>query len=68
MRATGLPQNRLSRRDRRRKIRSLVMQGVLIGAGVLAVLPLLSVFLYVLQKGLGGVNFAFFTALPNPVG
>ena len=44
------------------------MQGVLIGAGVLAVLPLLSVFLYVLQKGLGGVNFAFFTALPKPVG
>lgn len=60
--------NRLSRRDRRRKGTNQLMHGVLFGAGLLAILPLLSVFLYVLQKGLGGLNIEFFTELPKPVG
>lgn len=59
---------RLSRRDRRRRFMNRLMHGVLYVAGGLAILPLLSVFLYVLSKGLGGVNWAFFTELPKPVG
>jgi phosphate transport system permease protein len=60
--------SRLSRRDRRRKGMNQLMHLVLFAAGLMAVLPLLSVFIYVLQKGLGGINFAFFTELPKPVG
>ncbi|HEX4925250.1 MAG TPA: hypothetical protein VFV50_14245, partial [Bdellovibrionales bacterium] len=42
---------------------------VMLGLGsALAIVPLVSVFTYVLKKGLSGVNLDFFTQLPLPVG
>lgn len=35
---------------------------------VLALLPLFSILYYVAVRGLGGINWAFFTELPKPVG
>jgi phosphate transport system permease protein len=37
-------------------------------ASVLAIVPLLSVFVYVFQQGFPALNWAFFTNLPAPVG
>jgi phosphate transport system permease protein len=39
-----------------------------VGATALAIVPLFSVLYYVAARGLGGVNLAFFTELPAPVG
>ncbi len=52
----------------RRKVVDQVVRGACVGATVLALVPLVSVMYYVAQKGLGGVNLAFFTELPKPVG
>lgn len=56
------------KRDTRRKIVDRVMMVVLGLGSALAVVPLVSVFTYVLKKGLSGVNLDFFTKLPVPVG
>jgi phosphate transport system permease protein len=37
-------------------------------ATLLALLPLVSVLYYVSSRGIGGINLAFFTELPKPVG
>lgn len=41
---------------------------VLALATLLAIIPLFSIFWYVLRQGLPGLNFEFFTHLPTPVG
>lgn len=51
-----------------RKIRSMVMLGAIWTVAVVAIVPLLFVFYYVLRMGLPAVNFDFFTQLPAPVG
>lgn len=51
-----------------RKMKSALATGLCMLAGVLVVLPLGLVFFYLLQKGAGSVNLAFFTQLPKPVG
>jgi phosphate transport system permease protein len=56
--------------------RSIVTRGLVdravtvlcVAATVLAIVPLFSVLYYVAARGLGGVNLAFFTELPAPVG
>jgi phosphate transport system permease protein len=58
----------LSLRDGRRKAVNHLMVGVLLAASLLAILPLASIFAYVLQQGLPALNGAFFTQLPKPVG
>lgn len=44
------------------------MHFLLITASLCALLPLISVFIYVLRQGLPGFHFDFFTQLPKPVG
>lgn len=58
----------LTLRDRRRKAFNRFMKVVLFGAAVLAVFPLLSVFMYVLRQGFPSLNLEFFTHLPASVG
>jgi phosphate transport system permease protein len=53
---------------RRRKLVDLLTRGACVGATALAILPLLSVLLYVAAKGLSGLSLSFFTELPKPVG
>ncbi len=60
--------DRLSRRDVRRRYTNRFMHGILGICAVLAITPLVSVFAYVVERGFGGVNWAFFTELPKPVG
>ncbi len=60
--------NRLDAKDRRRKYKNRLMYGVLFAAALIAILPLLSVFVYVIQQGLPAINRDFFVHLPTPVG
>jgi phosphate transport system permease protein len=53
---------------RRRKLVNFFMCVLLAAAAALALIPLLSVFQYVLQQGLPALNLSFFTELPKPVG
>jgi len=39
-----------------------------IGTAVLVLVPLLAIFVYLLIKGIGSLNWAFLTQLPKPVG
>lgn len=57
-----------ARLDFRRTVVNRLMLGLLGAASLLAVLPLLFVLYYVVRRGLGGLNLAFFTELPKPVG
>ena len=53
------------------KFRKLVNSGFRVACGaavLLALLPLVSVLFFTAARGLGGVNLAFFTELPKPVG
>jgi phosphate transport system permease protein len=59
---------KLSQWDFRRKIINRFFMGLLVLASVLAIVPLLSVFVYVFQQGFPALNWAFFTNLPAPVG
>jgi phosphate transport system permease protein len=61
-------QAHLSAHDFKRKQTNRIMVGVLIGMSVLAVFPLLNVFVYVLRQGLPALDLSFFTELPKPVG
>lgn len=60
--------DRLAARDSRRKAKNRLMKLVLLGMALLAILPLFSVFIYVLMRGLPALNAAFFLHLPAPVG
>ncbi len=39
-----------------------------IGAAVLVIVPLMAIFIYLLIKGMGALNWAFLTQTPKPVG
>jgi phosphate transport system permease protein len=54
--------------DFRRKLINRLFMTLLVLASLLAIVPLLSVFMYVLQQGLPALNLSFFTHLPAPVG
>jgi phosphate transport system permease protein len=58
----------LAAHDFRRKWINRAMVLVLAGAALLAVVPLLQIFLYVVTQGISSLNWAFFTELPKPVG
>src|SRR5664279_774909 len=53
---------------KRRRIVSGFMLVVLIGAAVLAVLPLIFIFGHLLTLGLSSLSWDFFTKMPKPVG
>jgi phosphate transport system permease protein len=60
--------DRLAIRDFRRKLTNRFFTALLALAALLAIIPLFSVFAYVVQQGYSAVNLHFFTQLPAPVG
>ena len=52
----------------RRKFTDVVVRSACVLAAVIALIPLISVLYYVTLRGIGGINIAFFTELPKPVG
>jgi phosphate transport system permease protein len=59
---------RTARTLKRRRIVNGMMLTVFVGAAVLAVLPLLFIFLHLLELGIGSLSWDFFTKMPKPVG
>ena len=55
-------------RARWRRCNSRIMVGLLVGAAVLAVLPLLLILGTLIVKGAGSINLGFFTRMPVPPG
>ena len=53
---------------KRRRIVNGIMLTVFVGAAVLAVLPLIFIFLHLLKLGIGSLSWDFFTKMPKPVG
>jgi phosphate transport system permease protein len=53
---------------RRRHAVNRVAQAVMVGCTVAVLIPLVLIFAYLLMKGVGSLNLAFFTNLPKPVG
>jgi phosphate transport system permease protein len=53
---------------RRRKLVDLLARGACVAAALIAIVPLISVLLYVLAKGSAGFSLSLFTELPKPVG
>lgn len=51
-----------------RSMADKVFRAVCVGCVGLALVPLASVLYYVIARGIGGLSWAFFTALPGPVG
>lgn len=60
--------NFLSRRHRRRKLFNRLMMSLLSFGTLFAIAPLFAVVGYIAWKGFPGLNLAFFTDLPVPVG
>ena len=58
----------LTERHSRRKIVDALVRGLCLVATVLALIPLGLVLYYVTSRGIGGIDLAFFTELPKPVG
>lgn len=51
-----------------RKLVDAVVRGLCLAATLLALIPLGLVLFYVTSRGIGGLDWAFFTELPKPVG
>ncbi len=51
-----------------RKFKSATMMGATVAATLLTLVPLFWVLGYLLKQGLSGIDLAFFTSLPRPVG
>jgi phosphate transport system permease protein len=58
----------LARADFRRTWTNRLMLGALGAASIVAILPLIFVLYYVIQRGFAGLSLRFFTELPKPVG
>ncbi|MCU0372666.1 MAG: phosphate ABC transporter permease PstA [Ignavibacteria bacterium] len=52
----------------KRKSVNLIMLGLCIVAGFLAIIPLVYIFFYTLMQGASSLNLEFFTEIPKPVG
>jgi len=55
-------------RDVRRRILSHIMTGLCVAAVLVALVPVALILFYVVQQGIGSLNWAFFTDTPQPVG
>lgn len=53
---------------RRRKLIDVLARSACVAAAFVALVPLVSVTLYVLTRGMGGLSLSLFTELPKPVG
>ena len=58
----------IEKKYQRRKLFNRFMYFLLLGMGILALTPLLSVFTYLISHGLPAFKLSFFTELPRPVG
>lgn len=58
----------LSARDGRRKVINYLSLAVLCALSLAAIAPLFFIFAYLLLRGWGGLNLAFFIEAPKPVG
>jgi phosphate transport system permease protein len=58
----------LGKRHRRRKWTNILAALLLAAAALVAILPLISIFIYTIQRGLPALGWTLFTALPKPVG
>jgi phosphate transport system permease protein len=58
----------LAKSQKRRKIKDLVARFALALAGAVALAPLISILVYVCQRGFEALNWQFVTELPVPVG
>lgn len=58
----------LSAHDFRRKVTNHFMRGVLLLAAVVAIAPLVSVFVYVIKQGFPALNLDFLLQIPKPIG
>ena len=54
--------------ERARKIKSSVFMGLCAVSAIVVLVPLLSIFAYIVKKGAAGLSLSFFTELPKPVG
>jgi phosphate transport system permease protein len=52
----------------RRRVTDRVMTGAAVLTVVIVLAPLVAIFGYLVYKGIGSVNWAFFTQIPKPVG
>ena len=52
----------------RRKFSDIFVRSACVAATVIALVPLVSVLYYVTSRGIGGINWDFFSELPKPVG
>jgi phosphate transport system permease protein len=57
-----------SRKSKRRKITNVIMLSFCISAGLVAIIPLIYIFVYTTSKGISSLDLDFFTQLPKPVG
>jgi phosphate transport system permease protein len=64
----GLNRDKLGLHDFKRKLVNQFFMGLLALATLIALIPLFSVFAYVVQHGAPALNLNFFTRLPVPVG
>jgi phosphate transport system permease protein len=55
-------------RSRWRKIKDHAATVIAGGTALLVIVPLLAIFTYLVMKGIGSLNWAFFTQTPKPVG
>lgn len=55
-------------RDTRRRVVSSVMFGLSIASVIAALVPVGMILFFVIAKGVGSLNLAFFTHMPKPVG
>jgi phosphate transport system permease protein len=65
--AMALP-NSMAQISLRRRVTDHVMTGAAILTVVIVLAPLIAIFGYLVYKGIGSVNWAFFTQIPKPVG
>jgi phosphate transport system permease protein len=52
----------------RRRVTDHLMTGVAVATVVIVLAPLVAIFGYLLYRGIGSINWAFFTQTPKPVG
>jgi len=52
----------------RRKFSDIFVRSACVAATAIALVPLVSVLYYVTSRGIGGINWEFFSELPKPVG
>jgi phosphate transport system permease protein len=58
----------MNARDQRRRVVSAVMTALCVGAVLVALVPVILIFFFVIKQGIGSLDWAFFTHMPTPPG